>query len=264
MRLNFTGRRKIDKQHARVVFRDDPVGSNHGHYFELDLKLDTYELPPEARVFVEATRGPTLMRFDLGRVGAIASLIPAERRLSDFLSDPDGVKFRVKVTQPDGPEAGKLLAEADGIYPEDGGVLPLIRLAGDTAMGQTPWRLELVPTDSDLPTLFIHTALGGKEYAKDPVAKPLLMTAAAREVFRALLSEGDHEDEPDHWASLWGRFATQVLNLPDPSDADNWDDDEKRNWVEKAVNAFAAKQELVDGLELYKAGLELQDLEEIN
>jgi hypothetical protein len=264
MRLNFTGRRKIDKQHARVVFHDDPVGSKRGHYFELALTLAPYSLPAEAGVFVEATRGPTLMRFDFGTVGEVAQLSAEQRRLSDFTTGPEGVKFRVKVTQLTGPEAGKLLAEADGIRPEEEGVTPLIYLAGDGEMGQTPWRLDLVPTDPDLPTLYIHMDLGGKEYAKDPVAKPLLMTAAAREVFGVLVSTEIDEDDDEHWSTLWARFATQVLALNSPTEADAWSGDEKREWVEQAVNAFAAKQELMGGLKRYKADLELQDLEEIN
>ncbi len=264
MRLNFTGRRKIDKQHARVVFHDDPVGSKQCYYFELMLTLESYDLPAEAGVFVEATRGRILMRFDFGRVGEIAQLSLDARRLTDFPSGPDGVKFRVKVTQLTGPDAGKLLAEADGIRPEDEGITPLIYLAGDGEMDQTPWRLDLVPTDPHLPTLYIHTDLGGKDYAKDPVAKPLLLTAAAREVFAILVSAEIDEDDEEHWSTLWARFGTQVLGLRNPVDAHDWDDDEKREWVETAVNAFARKHDLMSGLKLYKAELELQDLEEIN
>ena len=263
MRINFTGRKKIDKQHARVTFPDDPVGSKRGHYFNFVLELESYKLPPEARVFLEATRGLTLMRFDLGTVGHPADLTPSQRRLTDFAPEPDGVKLRVKVTQPDGPDAGKLLAEADGITPEDG-TSPLIYIAGSDALGQTPWRIELVPTDSDLPTLYIHTTLGGKGYAKDLYGKPLLMTAAAREVFAALVEVGDHEDEPEHWAALWGRFATQVLKLADPADGESWSEEEKRDWVEQAVNAFAEKERLVQQIGDHKAALELLDLEEIN
>src|SRR5687767_878880 len=121
MRLNFTGRKKIDKQHARVVFPCDPVGSKKGYYFNLTLDLDSYELPPDGRIFVEATRGQVLMRYDLGTVGQRLDLSPAQRRLFDFGASPDGVKLRVKVVQADGPDAGKLLAEADGIIPEDDG-----------------------------------------------------------------------------------------------------------------------------------------------
>lgn len=264
MRLNFTGRRKIEKQHVRVAFHDDPVGSKSNYYFELQLlSLETYA-PPNARVFVEATRGLTMMRFDFGTVLELTPLSIEDRRLSEFAPDHDGVKFRVKITQPDGPEAGKLLAEADGIRPEDEGVTPLIHLAGDSNLGQTPWRLELVPTDSDLPTLYINTELGGKEYAKDPVAKPLLLTAAAREVFAVLMSTDIDEDNEEHWSTLWARFATQILELENPVEADSWSEEEKREWVESAVKSFAEKHELMSGLKLYKAELELQDLEEIN
>ena len=121
-----------------------------------------------------------------------------------------------------------------------------------------------MPTDPDLPTLWIHTQLGGKEFAKDPVAKPLLLTAAAREVFTALVWEGDHEDEPDHWASLWSRFATQILGLPDPPDAEEAPPDEVREWIDQAVDAFAAKYDLAHGLAQFRENLEILDLEEIS
>lgn len=263
MRINFTGRKKIEKQHARVAFADDPVGSKQGHYFDLKLELDSYKLPPEARVFAEATRGLILMRFELGTVAQLTDLTPAERRLSDFGGDADGVKFRVKVTEPVGPEAGKLLAEADGIAPVDG-ASPLIYIAGSDSLGQAPFALDLVPTDSGLPTLYINTALGGKVYAKDPVGKPLLMTAAAREVFAALVEAGDHEDEPDHWAALWGRFSTEVLKVRDPAEGESWPEEERREWVDQAVAAFAEREQLVQQMGDYKAALELQELEEVN
>ena len=263
MKLNLTGRRDIQKHHARVTFHDDPVGSNHGHYFEVTLELNKYELPPDARVFVEALRKKVMMRFDFGTVGTLTVLTPAQRRLADFGNEPDGVKLRVKVVQPDGPEAGKLLAEADGLVPHDGGISPLIYIAA-VDLGQTPWRLDLVPTDADLPTLNINTAIGGKEYAQDPVAKPLLMTAVTREIFTALVREGEHDDEEDHWTSLWMRFATQVLDVEVPPVGAEQDESVLREWVEKAVEAFATSQHLTDSLAAHQTNLERHEIEEIN
>lgn len=264
MRLNFTGRRKIQKQHAAVVFRDDPVGSNAGHYFELRLDLASYKLPPEARLFVEATHKLTLMRFDLGRVDARLELTPAQRRLSEFDTDDlDSVRFRVKVVQPDGPDAGALLAEADGLHPEAAGSSYLIRVAGDANLGEAPYRLELVETDPDLPVLYLNTRIGGKTYASDPVGKPLLLTAAAREIFRSLVQAGDHSDEPDHWACLWERYATQVLKMdevPDESDSA----DVRQAWIDRAIGRFAEQRGLVKQLELHMARLEIEALEEAN
>ena len=265
MRLNFTGRRKIEKSKVRVTLRDDPPGSGRGHWFELALNLDGHPLPADARVFAEAYRGLTFMRFDHGTVGAPATPAPVDRRLTDFGPVLDGVRFRVKVTEPTGDEAGKLLAEADNLRPDDGsggGVTPLIYVAGDPDLAATPWRLELVRNQSDLPTLHINTRIGGKALAADAVGKPLLLTAAAREVFAALVDAGDHEDDAEHWATLWRQFAIQVLEVGDPLDVEGEDDDAVRDWVEQAVHAFAAEHDLAGGLATHMANLELLALEE--
>lgn len=266
MRLKFTGRMKIEKQHALIEIPDDPPGSGRGYYFYLRLDLTSYKLPPEALIFVEATRKNQLMRFEYGTVTAPAELSPLERRLTDFGESIDGLKFRIKVVQPNGPEAGKLLAEADGITAgEVNHALPLIRVVGDSDMGETPWRLELVPTDADLPTLHLNSKIGGKVLAEDDIAEPLLMTAAVREVFTRLVRDADTEDEDDnHWASLWSRFAQYTLNMPNPDDVDTNDDDSVRDWVEEATHKFADLRKLAGGLADFFANRELQDLEEIN
>lgn len=266
MRLNFTGRRKIQKQHAPVSIPDDPVGSRRGHYADLQLDLSEYKLPPDARIIVEASRKFTLMRFEWGTVGSPAALSPAQRRLSDFGPSPEGIKFRIKVVQPDGPEAGKLLAEADGLTPGGGdGTLPLIRVAGDSEMGETPWRLELAPTDADLPVLYINTAIGGKTLADDPKAGPLLMTAAVREVFAALVRDASIDpDDEEHWATLWSRFAHQVLEMQDPEEVDGNDGEAVREWVEEATRRFADRYALTRELAAVFATIEMEELEDVN
>lgn len=263
MRLNFTGRRKIEKGQAHVAIRDDPGGSGREHYFELALDLSTHGLPPTARVFVEAFRKETLMRFDFGTVAALATPTPAQSRLRDFGSDPDGVRFRVKVTQPDGPDAGKLLAEADNLAPDQGtGVTPLIQIAGDDGLGPTPWRLEVTTSQPRLPTLFINTQIGGKSMAVDPIGKPLLLTAAVREIFAALVNAGE-EDDPEHWVNLWRAFATDVLHLLDPVEVDAEDQSAVDDWVEQAVNAFATEHDLAGQLAAHMAATEALELEEV-
>jgi hypothetical protein len=252
LRINHTGRRKIDKQHAIVALRDEPVGTRRGWYFELQLDLSSYPLPPDARLFVEASRQAVLMRFDLGTINTRLPLSTLQRTLTDFNPDPDGVKFRLKVTQPDGPDAGKLLAEADGIRPDidNSGVFPLIDLVAANDLGQVPWELQLVPTDSALPLLRINQALGGKDYARNPDAKPLLMYAAAREVFTALIGTATDDLDPDdehHWATLWSRYATEVLQQPDPQSIDNSPEATKQ-WIDAAAAAFADKLKLVDSV----------------
>jgi hypothetical protein len=94
--------------------------------------------------------------------------------------------------------------------------------------------------------------------------KPLLLTAAAREIFTALVSAGEEEEDPEHWASLWARYAKQVLHVGHVPDEGEQTPEEIREWIDRAVDAFAAMHDLAHGLAGYQANLELQDLEEIN
>lgn len=262
MRLNFSGRRKIDKQHARVAVIDEPPGSDTAHYFQLELELEPYNLQDDARVVVEAFRKLIVMRFDFGTVGNLRELSNTERRLVDFGTNPDGVFFRVKVVQPDGPNAGKLLAEADGLAASDGGVAPLLRIrAAD--LGDTPYTVDLIPTDPELPTLVINTRIGGKTYANDIHAKPVLMTAVVREVFTSLIAAGDVGDDPDHWANKWHGFVVDVLGIAPPPE-DMADDDAVRDWLDMAVDAFAHEEGLVSQILGHQGQEEMSAADEIN
>jgi len=108
IRLNYTGRKKINKEDARFRLRP----GNGETSFDAVIQLNGYKIAePDARVWVEAYHRTTLMRFDFGRVGLIAP--QNDRRLALF-HDPNTVLFRVKVTSETGSERGKLLAEADG------------------------------------------------------------------------------------------------------------------------------------------------------
>jgi hypothetical protein len=68
-RLNYTKRKRIAQAHARVALiqRKNPPSE-----FEVNLALESYSLPAEARVFVEAYRQTTWMRFDYGTVAPIS------------------------------------------------------------------------------------------------------------------------------------------------------------------------------------------------
>lgn len=262
MRLNFTGRQKIDKQHARVAVMDEPKGSGRGHYFELDLDLRTYELPEDAHVILEAYHKLIRMRFDCGTVGTRRVLSTTERRLVEFATSPDDVLFRVKIVTPSGVDTGKLLAEADGLSPADGGAAPLLRICAKD-LGDTPYTLELVPTDPELPTLVINTRIGGKSYANDVHAKPVLMTAVVREVFASLVRAGDVGDDPNHWANKWLGFAVDVLGASAPPE-DASDEDAVSDWLEQAVDAFSAEEGLVTHILGHQSQEEFSAASEIN
>jgi len=121
--LNYTNRRRIRRKDARITIHEE----KNGIIFDAGLNLGDYDLPAEARIFVEAYRQTQYMRFDFGKVGAMR--IPVDRFLRDFDS-PEGVLFRVKVVTSAAPH-GLLLGEADQIRPrksteEDQNRMPLL------------------------------------------------------------------------------------------------------------------------------------------
>ena len=114
-RINYTGRRRINRRHIELKINAD---GDAPPAFDAELTLGSYELPHNARVFVEAYRQTSWQRFDFGTVGDIKQ--PDDRQLTAFGS-VDGVLFRVKVVE--APEAdgdgrpARILRHADRIRP---------------------------------------------------------------------------------------------------------------------------------------------------
>src|SRR5262249_28332446 len=108
-RLNFTGRKRISREHVRIALHEKP---GEPASFEADLgDLKEYKLPADALVFVEARLQTRWMRSPFGPAGAITPC--PDRRLTEFDS-ADGVLFSVKVTSAS-ERSGMMLAEADRI-----------------------------------------------------------------------------------------------------------------------------------------------------
>lgn len=231
-RLNYTGRRKIPRSCVaiHVTRRDEqpPV-------FLVSLDLGGLELPLDAPVFLEAYRKMTLMRWNVGTIGNLATA--GERELSEFGS-PEGVLFRVRVTAPDGEHKGRQHAEADGISGAGPADLPqegLLSVRGQD-LDALAWKLDLEPR----PTLLINRQLGDwRVMARHAAFTSLVLPAVLTDVLTQALIVDDHrdlEDEED-WRSLWLRFAHDLPGtgeLPPPGDADA-----ARLWIEDAVAAFA-------------------------
>src|SRR5688572_6879666 len=107
-RLNYTGRIKIHRADVLLATRElDGV-----LVFDADLRLQDYELPADALVFIEAYRQTKWMRFGFGTVATLQPPPPEQRQLTEFES-PEGIRFRVKITQAENEHI--LLADADRI-----------------------------------------------------------------------------------------------------------------------------------------------------
>jgi len=236
--LNYTNRKRIRREHARISIREE----NAHISFDAILKLKDYRLSSDAHVFVEAYRQAQYMRFDYGRVGALRA--PQDRSLGDF-SSPDGILFRVKVVVSD--PHGLLLAEADGIRPTNAteemerriSLLP-IQVADD--LGDEIWRIEF---DGCQPILKVNARLGDKDaLAKHPVFHGLVYPAVVRTILTRILHIQGHRDteDLDDWRSCWLCFAVGLPGVgspPDKSSETHLDD-----WIDQAVEAFCRRHDV--------------------
>lgn len=248
-RINHTGRRRILREHVDIAFRDE--GGKPA--FDAKLDLSAYGLPDSARVFVEAYRAPaSWMRFDFGTKSKLVG--PKDRRLHDFDSAV-GVRFRVKVTS--AHESHKILAEADGIplaLPGEGEekVVPLLK-PEPAPLGDLVFKVSF---DGPEPTFQINDRIPNwQEAALEPNFVAITYPAVFREILVRAVIIDDHTDSEDRddWKSRWLRFAKLLSGVGDAPVEDDSDDD-KRRWIDDAVDAFARKIRACEKFEEARSG----------
>jgi hypothetical protein len=238
-RLNYTGRRKIPRDLIRIsLYRNGGVDE-----FDAFIRTDGLELPPSARVFVEAYHKSDWMRFDFGSVGVPA--LPADRRLTAFY---EGVRvlFRVKIVSADG-DAGKILAEADRLSPlspdEDSDRDPLLPVRTVAGMRDQIWRvmwengpvLELNKGEPEIKHLL----------TTDPRFKWLVLPEMLRTILTRLLAEEMDEDDETSQVKRWLEFAASLHPDPPPR-AEDRDPELIENWVDEVVSAFCRRHRALD------------------
>ncbi len=248
-RLNYTGRQRIARGHVRITARERPDAPPT---FDVAMRLQSYRLPPDARVSIEAYRQTRWMRFDFGTAGGI--IPPLDRSLSEFDS-LDRVLFRVKVTAATGERQGVLLAEADQIpirLPEESDEerIPLFPVApGD--LGE---QVYIVDYSDGPPTLLVNRAVGDwRQVAQSPPFRSLVYSAAFRQILtRILCIDGLNDSDGEDWQPRWLRFATSlsgVTDVPDPDDRDACE-----AWIDTAVAAFARQFNMMDQFRAFWRG----------
>ncbi len=237
-RLNYTGRIKVHRADLRLGTRE--IGGALS--FDADLRLIDYELPAEALVFVEAYRQTTWMRFAFGTVAAMRP--PVDCWLHEFDS-PDGILFRVKVTQ--ARDEHVLLAVADRIplaQPDQDADQESLLEAVPAELGDELWRLDWGVEPRLL--VNISAAADWRQLAKSPVFLGLVYPQVLREILGCVLNEHGHRDIDDDsdWRSKWLRFATLLPGVDPELPAKDAEPDDTRRWTDDAVAAFAKKLSL--------------------
>lgn len=233
--INFTGRKRLTSEDVSITLNNEvsPLTFEVSH-----LRLEKYDLPPDALVRVEAYRRTLYAPLDLGTVADFS--LPGSVPLPDF-DYPDGVRFRVKVTAVSEPIEGQLLAEGRGICPvwANGGQESLLTVSPDANLEQEVFRLDI----DDAPVLLINDRTGQwREVAHAPVFVSLVYPVVLRTILTHILSDGVPEDEyeSDDWRAMWLRFAKSHPGVSDPPETQ----EDNQDWIEEVVKAFCKRQEI--------------------
>jgi len=216
------------------------------HYpsFFAMLHLGNYDLPENAKVFVEAYRQTTRVRHEFGKIGEIA---PPEKTDISELETPEAINFRVLVVDTD----GKILARADRIRADNespatkDSLLP-IRSA---ELENEVYYLYMGEDGDDEPILHINSKFESWSIlATSSQFYTLVFPSLVKEILTCILIVENHQDTGDmsDWKSQWLLLAQQMCGEmpPQGSDDDSYSKD-AQVWIDKAVRGFCKNHDIV-------------------
>jgi hypothetical protein len=230
-RFNYTGRKRIRRQDAVVL-----AATGETPEFDVELSLADYELPPDAKVIVEAYRQTSLRRYRFGRVSEPR---PEEPLDLSGLPEIEDLRFRVKVVDTD--DVGRLLAEADRLplVDLDRGTSPSLVHVREADLGGELWRLTY---EDDTPILLVERKYGPREML---LSSPHFRWLVLPQLFRQLLTDaidmgGDDDDENEaSWSRQVVEHATRLAGVEPPSSDEA--EQARGEWMTSAVKAFCRR-----------------------
>jgi hypothetical protein len=239
-RLNYTGRKKIERENVSINFIRKNGAIVAFTFNKLDLS--NLKLPSEAKVYVEVYYRTDLKRFDFGTAGSIS--YPSYCDLKD-MAYPENVKFRILVVN---PADGKLLAHADRISPEEPAERKTILPVEFSDLGNEIWRVEY-EGDEGSPILVINRRIPNiQNIAKqDSQFMMYVYPQVIREVLTHMVfvDRVDSATEPStDWHGEWLNFIRQLgVESPETliNDDENFSKEDKEDalrWINSAVKAF--------------------------
>lgn len=237
-RYNFTDRIDLNKSDVSIKTykRGDFL------YFDASLSLEDYDLPSEAKVFIEPYYRNSYLRYDFGSVSSIKS--PEDRSLEQ-LSVNSNILFRVKIVDLSGND-GLIIGHLKSLSPEKEGDdtenrIPLLHTEFKN-LDEEPWRLVIDP----FPTLEINNRIPDiqTKIAKDPLFNSLIIPAAFRNVLMELLKQDNSFDiDTEYWTGRWVIFIKEKLLVKDEPDLES--DQDQLRWVNKVCNRFCSHNQFI-------------------
>jgi hypothetical protein len=238
--FNFTGRKTINREDVPVTIDRTTSGLS----FNANPKLEEYDFPEDAEIWIEAYRGNLIKQCSWGRVSQLE--VPVDRGLSDF-EVPDGIQFRLRVVSLADGNLLKMVGEADHIAPINAEENPDNRKPLITPvpydLGQQLWKIDFL---SDPPSLLINNQAkdGWKDIARSSAFIALVYPQVMRSMLFKILIEDEWDEDGLDWQDNWVQFAKRIYTvcvLPSVSDNEG-----REKWIEEAVDAFASSRNLKD------------------
>lgn len=232
-KFNYTARQRIRRSDVDIVIRRSPGSPS---WFDASFDLRSYTFPPDAKVFIEAYRQTTLMRFPWG--SASVPVPPESRTLTEFDGDVR-ILFRVKATDVSG-RTGVLLGVADQLHAREVDEqpdrrIPLLPPEPDD-LGEELWRVDF----EGEPALLVNRDMPDwKAVVRSESFRALVYPAALRTILTRILLRDSYAatDDFDDWRSRWLLFATRIPGAGGVPTAKEQCED----WIESAVAAFARR-----------------------
>lgn len=237
--LNFTGRLEIDRARIQLRLREE-----EGKIL-LDvnsIELTELDLPPTAKLAVEAYRQTTKVRVPCGTIAV--PVYPKDVHLDAF-DLIDNFQLRLRVVGSEGDCHGKVLAVADRLHGtgnnDEVSAEPLLKLQR-TELGERIWKFGL---DDDQPILYVNKLLENHDQLVHSAAfKALVLPEFFHHVALWIARNRDDAEEPNSTISHWLLFC-EVIGV-DPSDLDSLEDgdegfsDAVDDWATEAATVFAS------------------------
>jgi len=236
-RLNYTDRKRIKRENVSMNFirQNGTIVA----FAVNKIDLNDLNLPPEARVYVEANYRTELRRFDFGTAGSVSNSSPCDLR---GMAYPENLKFRILVVD---TSDGKLLAHADRISPEEPAEKKPILPVEFSDLGNEIWRVKH-EGDEGSPILVINSKIPNIQNIARQDAQFLIYVypQVIREILNhmVLVDGVDSTTEPStDWHGDWIEFVRQLgVDFPDTLNKNdgNFSEEEALRWIDHSVTAF--------------------------
>jgi hypothetical protein len=245
-KFNFTDRIKIPRENVDASIKK--VGSRY--FLNFVIRKGNLVLPDDAKIFVDASYGPDVIRFDYGEVGRFSP--PKNPELSELMKISETIYLEVKVVS-SADSSGRLVAELRindlvGNNEKNRGISLLHVNLIEMDTGEI-WRLKL-DLGEDMPLLEVNKEIEGiKEITKsDPLFVSLIYPSAVRRILEfVLFDQRDFDSISESWQSRWLRFGCSISGGAGPTA--EMSEEDLGIWISDVVRAFTNKNRT---LEMFK------------